>query len=346
MKRNLTSKMIMLALMLCLVFSMAAPVSAASKLSKPTNVKATLSAKYTSKISWNKVKNAKSYEVYYSVNGAKYKKLATTKKATVTQKKLAAGKTYSYKVRAINGKQKSTYSTVKTLKTIGSTSPKLVVTAYNNVDDANKAKLKWNKVKNATGYYVYKKSEDNYELVKKTTALIYKDPDGELGTKYTYKVVPYIKANGKIYKGTSSIKSVTTRTSGYLMELMPPYKVDGSWGYYTEEFFMGGLKYGNGFNVEVEDEAKVYFNLEGKYDTISFITGVLDSDDYSDDYPEKAEVSIYCDGDLSDSFLIDEDMLPTKHTINVSDCMQLKITIKYSGDGYETYGFADIIATI
>ena len=62
------------------------------------------------------------------------------------------------------------------------------------------------------------KGEDGYKLLKKTSSLIYKDATGELATKYTYKIVPYMTANNKTFKGTSSAKSVTTRNCGYLMK--------------------------------------------------------------------------------------------------------------------------------
>lgn len=342
-KKTLGTKVIAIAVMLCLVFAMAVPVSAASKLSKPTNVKATLTAKTTAKVSWKKVKNAKSYEVYYSIDGSTYKKLVTTKKLSATQKKLKAGKTYSYKVRAINGKKKSSYSVVKKVTTIGNASPNLKATAYTNVDDANKVKLKWSKVKNATGYYVYKKGEDGYKLLKKTTALLYKDPTGELGTKYTYKVVPYRTSNGKTFKGTASVKSVTTRTSGYLLDEIKPYMGD-----YSERDIvtMGSIDYKKGFKMWVYeyDYSDVFFNLQGKYKTLTFMSGIMDE---TEEFAA-CTVAIYNDGDLIYSYETKPGDLPQKHTINVADCSQLKISA-ISEDAYwddVSLGFADIIVTI
>ena len=61
------------------------------------------------KLSWKKVKGASGYEIYRasSVNG-KYKKIAEAgKKYQYTDKKVKAGRTYYYKVRAVSGDKKS-----------------------------------------------------------------------------------------------------------------------------------------------------------------------------------------------------------------------------------------------
>ena len=49
----------------------------------------------------------KKYQVYCSVNGGKYKKIKTTKAASVTHKKLKTGAVYVYKVRGINQGKKA-----------------------------------------------------------------------------------------------------------------------------------------------------------------------------------------------------------------------------------------------
>ncbi len=69
---------------------------------------------------WNKVKGASQYEVYRSTSKkGKYKKIATTKKTTYTDKKLKGKKKYYYKVRVskkINKKNYySSYSAVKSV---------------------------------------------------------------------------------------------------------------------------------------------------------------------------------------------------------------------------------------
>ncbi|MBQ7129177.1 MAG: family 16 glycosylhydrolase [Clostridia bacterium] len=67
-------------------------------------------------VSWKKVKNAKKYKVYYKLKSAKKWKTVTLKGTKKTIKKLKKGKKYSVKVIAINGKVKSKFSKVKTVK--------------------------------------------------------------------------------------------------------------------------------------------------------------------------------------------------------------------------------------
>ncbi len=73
-------------------------------------------------LKWTEVKGAEKYQIYYSVNGGKYKKLSTTSKTSKTVSNLNFGKnTYKFKVRAIaEGSDGKTYagsfSNVKTIK--------------------------------------------------------------------------------------------------------------------------------------------------------------------------------------------------------------------------------------
>ena len=68
--------------------------------------------------SWAKVKGAKSYEVKYSLNKNLSKsKTVKVKKNSAKIKKLKAKKKYYVQVRAVNGKAKSQWTKVKTIKT-------------------------------------------------------------------------------------------------------------------------------------------------------------------------------------------------------------------------------------
>lgn len=76
---------------------------------KAASVKATAQCSSV-KISWAKAKNVTGYEVYYSdTKGGKYKKLASTKSNSYTNKSLKVGKTRYYKVRAYKKSGKKTY---------------------------------------------------------------------------------------------------------------------------------------------------------------------------------------------------------------------------------------------
>ncbi len=68
-------------------------------------------------VSWKKAKHAKKYQVYRATKKkGKYKRVATTKQLTYTNKNLKDGKKYYYKVRAVNGKKKGKFSKVKSAK--------------------------------------------------------------------------------------------------------------------------------------------------------------------------------------------------------------------------------------
>lgn len=73
-------------------------------------------------LKWNKVKNAKKYQIQYSMHkkfkaGKKFKtKTKYTSKLTFTIKKLTKKKTYFFRVRAVNGKQMGQWSKTKKVK--------------------------------------------------------------------------------------------------------------------------------------------------------------------------------------------------------------------------------------
>ena len=83
-----------------------------AKIQKAQNVK-----KKSVKLLWKKVKNAKKYQIQYSLK-RNFKKATTktSKKLTITIKKLKKGKTYYFRVRAVNGKKKGSWSNSKKVK--------------------------------------------------------------------------------------------------------------------------------------------------------------------------------------------------------------------------------------
>lgn len=127
MKRKLSVICIALALFLCTCISdfafsqhasgsVAYAASSTSSLSKP-EIKAKSSSYEAIKISWAKVKNAKKYYIYRATSkSGEYKKIAETTKLSYSDKKIDQNKTYYYKVKAINGKKSSKYSSIKSSK--------------------------------------------------------------------------------------------------------------------------------------------------------------------------------------------------------------------------------------
>lgn len=69
------------------------------------------------KITWTKVSGAKSYEIYRaSSKSGTYKKTAVVQSTGYTDKTAAQNRTYYYKVRAVSGKSKSSFSSIKSGK--------------------------------------------------------------------------------------------------------------------------------------------------------------------------------------------------------------------------------------
>lgn len=99
-----------------------ATTSAPKKKAKPAKVsvkKATNVKKLSVKLIWKSAKNAKKYQVQYSLDkkfrtAKKYKtKTVTTKKVTYTVKKLTKKKKYYFRIRGVNGKTYGSWSKVK-----------------------------------------------------------------------------------------------------------------------------------------------------------------------------------------------------------------------------------------
>ena len=118
-------------------------------------------------ITWNAVKGAAKYQVYYSTNadfsGAK---VFTTTKTSMNHTGAVAGTTYYYKVRAVtsNGKA-SAFSSVLQL-TCAPSAPQISGTGYNS---AGKPKITWSAVKGADRYEVYVSTSENGTYRKLTT---------------------------------------------------------------------------------------------------------------------------------------------------------------------------------
>lgn len=341
---------LLLLAVLCLTVLLFIPqkvqAAAVKKPSQVKNLTVKLTAKRTAKLTWKKAAHAKKYQVYCSVNGGKYKKIKTTKATSVTHKKLKTGAVYVYKVRGINQGKKGSYSSVQRIRTLADTKPGLSVAVTGTT-----AVLEWNKVKNATGYYLYKAGANGkWNKITAIKERSYVVNGLELGGVYSYKVVPYLRVDGKTFKGSSSVKKITMPASGWLLDYVQPYATTLSYKSYNERAFtMRGTSYTHGFTTkgttfELFGSEGIYFNLGGKYTSLTFKTGIKDRK-YTARKP--AKVTIKADGKIIENgtFEIKDDEAFSTHTINVKGCKDLRIYI-VSGDiiklpGTE-YGFADV----
>lgn len=122
---------------------------------------------------------------------------------------------------------------------------------------------------------------------------------------------------------------------------------DGSTKFHT--FSMGGIKYNEGVMLYAANSmlqtkpACASFNLDGKYNTVSFIAGhISNSDVYKND-----TIEIYADGVLIKTIEVDCTMLPQEYVVEVNGCRHLefvsgKVT---NGSMYRpALGIANLIA--
>ncbi len=178
----------------------------------PASVKASWTGTKNIKVSWGKAPNAEKYEVYRSYKkNSSYKKIATVKgKVSYTDKKASAGKNVYYKVIAVRGAKKSTYSKASSAAYIVKTPASVTVKA-----GKKKATVSFKKSSKASGYQIYRATKKNgkYKKVADLKAKQAKKTFTKMkkGTYY-YKVRAYKTiSKKKIYTAFTSPKRVKVK---------------------------------------------------------------------------------------------------------------------------------------
>ncbi|MBQ7128506.1 MAG: fibronectin type III domain-containing protein, partial [Clostridia bacterium] len=174
----------------------------------------TLTKKTVAKITWKKVANAKSYQVYQSVGSSKsYKKIATVKTNTCTVKKLKAAKKYNFKVRAIGTGTVSGYSAIKSVTPLNYKTKAVIKSAKSTKKKTAKVTIK-KKIAGATGYQIQYANNKKFKSSKKTTTKTLTKTIKKLTSKKTYyvRVRTFNKVNGKVKYGKwSKVKTVKVK---------------------------------------------------------------------------------------------------------------------------------------
>ena len=239
-------------------------------------------------VSWKKVSGAKSYKVYRKASGAKkYSVVKKTNNKTVKylDKKVSAGKTYSYQVVAVKGKDYSKSKTKSITRLLAPKNVKVQSYVKNNyyvdksyididsaklfVDDPGEpdnnvmgVKITWTKSKGANKYDIYRKIVGGkFEKIKTTgNTSAYVDEDIYYIDDDSYKVKKcYYKVVARRSKSTSS--SSTVRKITYI----DPMKV-------STESYASGMFLGWGYSVnECIDGYKIYRSTNGKNGKYSLI---------------------------------------------------------------------------
>jgi len=151
-------------------------------------------------VKWSAIAGASKYEVYRGTSKTgKYTKISTTAKTSYTDTKAIAGKTYYYKVKAINklkSQGNSAYS-APIYVTCDCARPAIKVT---NVASSGKPLVKWAAVSGASKYEVYRGTTKTgkYTKISTTAKTSYTDTKAISGKTYYYKVkaISKLKSQG------------------------------------------------------------------------------------------------------------------------------------------------------
>ena len=140
------------------------------------------------RISWNSVDGAAQYEIYRSTDNVSFSIIRRTTGLSYTDTTAAAGTTYYYKMRAINGTAISLFCAAQSIK-----SPAVpgVPTMTLTTDRSGKPVLSWTSVKDASAYEIYRSTTGaagSYKIVRRTSGLTWTDTSTEMDKTYYYVV--------------------------------------------------------------------------------------------------------------------------------------------------------------
>ena len=189
-------------------------VSGRAKAAIPAAPRVTIgnsSASGKPQLTWAAVDGAAKYEIYRSTQQSTgFTLLGTTTSTNYVNTGAAVGKTYYYKVRALNvdGAAGAYSSTVSgAAKAVAPAAPTVTMT----YSDGGKPKLTWSAVSGATSYRVYRSESrgTGYSLLGTTTSTSYVNTGAAVGKTYYYRVKAVNSAGTSAY---SNIVSGTART--------------------------------------------------------------------------------------------------------------------------------------
>lgn len=138
-------------------------------------------------IKWNKVRDAKKYEIYYATSpGGEYHFLKSQGGRSFTHKKLTTGDTYYYQIRPVRDSYKGEFSSVVSSKTVLNALTKLQA----KPSGAGRIKVSWKKVPGAKAYVILRadSEEGPYEQIGVSYKPNYLDAGLPDATGYYYKV--------------------------------------------------------------------------------------------------------------------------------------------------------------
>ena len=197
-----------------------------SSLPAPTNFKITRYSDNAIILKWDKVSNATGYYIYRSTDGKSYSAIKTLSASATSYNNasLTSGKKYYYMISSYNktstgaiaiSPKSSAISVTTTSKSSLSAPANFKITRYSD----NAIILKWDKVSNATGYYIYRSTDGkSYSAIKtlSASATSYNNASLTSGKKYYYMISAYKKTSTgtiAISPKSSAINVTTTSKS-------------------------------------------------------------------------------------------------------------------------------------
>ena len=162
-------------------------------------------------VSWTKVNGAAQYEVYRSTNGKNFSIVRRTAALSYTDTSAAAGTTYYYQVRAINGSVKSAFCAAQSIQyaVASLNAPTMTLTSA----ASGQPVVSWTKVNGAAQYEVYRSTNGkNFSIVRRTAALSFTDTSAAAGTTYYYQVRAI---NGSVKSDFCPAQSISLTVSEY-----------------------------------------------------------------------------------------------------------------------------------
>ena len=189
---------------------------AATTLTAPTVTLKADAASGQPVISWSKVGGATQYEVYRSATGKanSFSIIRRTSALTYTDVNAAAGNTYYYVVRAINGSVKSAFCAAQSIQYAVTSLNALTMTLTSAA--SGQPVVSWTKVNGAAQYEVYRSTNGkNFSIVRRTAALSYTDTSAAAGTTYYYQVRAI---NGSVKSDFCPAQSISLTVSEYAGE--------------------------------------------------------------------------------------------------------------------------------
>ena len=167
-------------------------------------------------VSWTKVNGAAQYEIYRSATGKanSFSIIRRTSALTYTDVNAAAGNTYYYVVRAINGSVKSAFCPAQSIQyaITSLNAPSMTLTSA----ASGQPVVSWTKVNGAAQYEVYRSTNGkNFSIVRRTAALSYTDTSAAAGTTYYYQVRAI---NGSVKSDFCPAQSISLTVSEYAGE--------------------------------------------------------------------------------------------------------------------------------